>query len=156
MSIGIEPEASAATDASPSGEAFVAELARLANVMFQGGAPTHAPSAPGNFAPSPNGASPAGVSVPPNPGPSALAPGARGVSTAQNGPPTPGFLVSPPLASAPPPKEADLRSVGALVADPLQTQPVRLAETPTPSASDSTPYFLALAGLPSASSLPPQ
>jgi cysteine desulfurase/selenocysteine lyase len=33
---------------------------------------------------------------------------------------------------------------------------VHLAESPQPSATESAPYFLALAGLPSASSLPPQ
>jgi hypothetical protein len=54
MSIGIEPELSLATDApsgSPSGEAFVAELARMANALFQGGVPTQAPSLPNNVAP---------------------------------------------------------------------------------------------------------
>jgi cysteine desulfurase/selenocysteine lyase len=134
MSTGIEPDAAQlgqATSGPFEGDAFVTELARLANAMFQSGA------------------------SPPNPGPSAMAPGAFGVSTAQSAPPTPGFLSSPPIASAPPPKEGDLRSGGALLADPLHTQPVRLAELPQPSASDSTPYFLTLAGMPSASSSRP-
>ena len=96
-----------------------------------------------------------GVALPPNPGPSALALGAGGVSTSQSAPPTPGFLSSPPLASAPPPKESDLRNVGALLADPLHTQPIRLAEAPQPAAPDSVPYFLGLAGMPSASSASP-
>lgn len=161
MSTGIEPDTAQLGQVASGpfeGEAFVAELARLANAMFQGGGPAQGPSvselAP-PVAPPATGPLP-GVASPPNPGPSALAPGAFGVSTAQSAPPTPGFLSAPPIASAPPPKEADLRSGGALLADPLHTQPVRLAEMPTPSASDSTPYFLALAGLPSASSLPPQ
>lgn len=66
------------------------------------------------------------------------------------------MLSTPPIASAPPSKEADLRSIGALLADPLHTQPVRLAEAPLPSANDGAPYFLGLAGMPAASSLPPQ
>jgi cysteine desulfurase/selenocysteine lyase len=49
-----------------------------------------------------------------------------------------------------------LRSIGALLADPLQTQPVHLAEAPHLPKADSAPYFLGIAGLPSASSLPPQ
>ncbi|HYQ15245.1 MAG TPA: aminotransferase class V-fold PLP-dependent enzyme, partial [Polyangiaceae bacterium] len=167
MSIGIEPELSHgadATTASPGGEAFVAELARMANALFHGGGPTQAPPLPGGGLPL-NGAAPVlpppaapalSPTVPPNPGPSALAPGLRGVSTSQSGPPTPGFLSSPPIASAPPPKDADLRSIGALLADPLHVQPVQLAEAPSPSGADSAPYFLALAGLPSANTLPPQ
>lgn len=113
MSIGIEPDA------------FVAELSRLANAMFQNGGSVQGPPVPS--------AVPSG-------------PSAFGVSTSQSAPPTPGFLSAPPIASAPPPKEADLRNIGALLADSLQTQPVHLAEAPAPSSSGSTPYFLEFAG----------
>jgi cysteine desulfurase/selenocysteine lyase len=129
MSIGIEPGVTE-LDQSATGplasDAFVAELARMANVLFQEGGVDPTPPA--------------------NPGPSALALGAGGVSTSQHAPPTPGFLSTPPLASAPVPKDSDLRNVGALLADSLHTQPVHLARTPGPSASESAPYFLALAG----------
>jgi cysteine desulfurase / selenocysteine lyase len=161
MSIGIEPEPAqlAQTSSAPlESDAFVAELARMANLMFQNGGPGQGPPV-SNLAPPvapPNVGPVIGVSSPPNPGPSALAPGAHGVSTGQSAPPTPGFLSSPPIASAPPPKENDLRSIGALLADPLHTQPVRLAEAPHVPQADSAPYFLGLAGMPSASSLPPQ
>ncbi|HEY6078150.1 MAG TPA: aminotransferase class V-fold PLP-dependent enzyme, partial [Polyangiaceae bacterium] len=142
-------------------EALVAELTRMANALFQGGAPAQlAPTAGLATAPTAvaSPAAPPFPVTPPNPGPSALALGAGGVSTSQSGPPTPGMLTAPPLASAPPPKEGDLRSIGAVLADPLHTQPVRLAEAPafSPNAGESAPYFLALAGLPSASTLPPQ
>jgi cysteine desulfurase / selenocysteine lyase len=161
MSIGIEPDATelAAAPGSPfEGESFVAELARMANAMFQNGGPVQGPPV-SNLTPpvSPPATSPLpGSFTPPNPGPSAL--GVGGASTAQSAPPTPGFVQSPPIASAPVPKEGDLRNVGALFADPLHTQPVRLAEAPAqaPTGVDSAPYFLALAGMPAAGSAPPQ
>ena len=90
MSIGIEPDVSLATDApAPGGDEFVAQLARMANALFQGGAPTApAPlSLPSHVAPVAGGATPQLLSVPPTIGPSATAPGLGGVSTAQNGPP---------------------------------------------------------------------
>ncbi|RYZ10050.1 MAG: SufS family cysteine desulfurase [Myxococcales bacterium] len=161
MSIGIEPDAAqlAAAPTSPlESESFVQELARLANQMFQNGGPVQGPPV-SNITPPvapPTGGPLPGVVAPPNPGPSAF--GVGGASTAQSSPPTPGFLTSPPIANAPPPKEGDLRSIGALLADPLHTQPVRLAQGPAtaPTSVDSAPYFLALAGMPSANSLPPQ
>jgi cysteine desulfurase / selenocysteine lyase len=163
MSIGIEPGVTELEQAGPDGplasNAFAAELARMANALFQNGTPGQVPHAPGGVSPpvSPPGLGPLmGATPPPNPGPSALALGAGGVSTSQNAPPTPGFLSTPPLASAPAPKDSDLRNVGALFADTLHTQPVRLAEAPQPNTSEGVPYFLALAGMPSASSLPPQ
>ena len=161
MSIGIEPgvtELDQATGTPLGSDAFVAELSRMANAMFQSGAPGQVPQTPAGVSPpvAPPALGPLiGATPPANPGPSAFAPGG-GVSTSQNAPPTPGFLSSPPLASGPLPKESDLRNVGALFADSLHTQPVHLAETPQPSTTESAPYFLALAGLPSASSLPPQ
>jgi cysteine desulfurase/selenocysteine lyase len=139
-------------------ESFVQELARLANQMFQNGGPVQGPPV-SNITPPvapPTGGPVPGFVAPPNPAPSAL--GVGGASSAQSAPPTPGFMTSPPIANAPPPKEGDLRSIGALLAEPLHTQPVRLAEAPAtaPTGVDSAPYFLALAGMPSASSLPPQ
>jgi cysteine desulfurase / selenocysteine lyase len=158
MSIGIEPgvtELDQSTSGPLASDAFVAELARMANALFQNGAPGQVPQAPAGVSPpvSPPGVGAlVGATPPANPGPSALALGAGGVSTSQNAPPTPGFLSTPPLASAPAPKESDLRNVGALFADTLHTQPVHLAETPQPSTTESAPYFLALAGLPAAPS----
>jgi cysteine desulfurase/selenocysteine lyase len=150
MSIGIEPgpgRLAGATGSALESEAFVAELTRMANAMFRSGGPGSAPP----FVP--RGADEPGVSSAPHPGPSAMAPGLSGMSTAQSAPPTPGFLSSPPIASAPPPKEADLRSIGALLAEPLHTQPVRLAEAAHVPQPDNAPYFLALAGMPSGGSL---
>ena len=59
-----------------------------------------------------------GVTAPPHFGPSALALG-PGASPAVSFPPTPGPLQTPPLASAPPPKESDLRAVPTLFADQI-------------------------------------
>src|SRR6187551_513541 len=155
MSIGIEPGVTE-LDQSASGplasDAFVAELARMANALFQhGGSPAAGPGGvqlPAGVSPPVPTVGPLLAASPPaNPGPSALALGAGGVSTSHNAPPTPGFLSTPPLASSPAPKDSDLRNVGALLADSLHTQPVHLAETPAPSANESAPYFLALAGM---------
>jgi cysteine desulfurase / selenocysteine lyase len=159
MSIGIDPDAAQlARPGSPlESESFVAELSRIANEMFQNGGPGQGPPVSNMTPPvAPRSSvSVPGVVAPPNPGPSAS--GVGGASTAQSAPPTPGFLASPPLAQAPPPKEGDFRSIGALLADPLHTQPVRLAEAPAPSAPhpESPPYFLALAGLPAGAPLRP-
>jgi cysteine desulfurase/selenocysteine lyase len=61
-------------------------------------------------------------------------------------PPIPGPLKQPPVATAPAPKESDLRSLGAMLSDTLGTSPVALAQSaPSP---DASPYFLQLAGLP--------
>ncbi len=113
MSIGIEsggvPSDPLAADA-PGSEAFVAELARMANALFQGGGASPAGAIPSGVtppvAPPAIGPSPS-VAFPPNPGPSALALGGGGVSTSQSAPPTPGFLSTPPVASAPAPKETE-------------------------------------------------
>ena len=166
MSIGIEPgvtELDQSANGPLASDAFVAELVRVANALFQNGGPLGAggqgaplPAAVGPLIAPPTTGPLMGATPPANPGPSALALGAGGVSTSQTAPPTPGFLSTPPLASAPVPKETDLRNVGALLADTLHTQPVHLAETPKPSSSDGVPYFMALAGLPTASSPSPQ
>src|SRR3954470_22354237 len=112
MSIGIEPGvAELDQTAGPlASDAFVAELARMANALFQNGMPGQVPTPAGVGSPvAPPALGPLiGATPPANPGPSALALGAGGVSTSQNAPPTPGFMSSPPLASAPAPKESDL------------------------------------------------
>lgn len=77
-----------------SPEDFATEIARVANEMFGGG-----PVVPAASVPAP--------AVPPNPGPSALATGAGGVSSAQTLPPVPGALHTPPLAASPAPRAAE-------------------------------------------------
>jgi cysteine desulfurase / selenocysteine lyase len=154
MSTGIEPSPPPGTGFE--GEALVAELTRVANLMFQNGGPVQTPLVSSSTLPfaAPAAGPLPGVAAPPNPGPSALAPGAHGISTAQSAPPTPGFLSSPPIASAPPPKESDLRSVGALLADPLHTQPVHLAEAPHLPVAGSLPYFVRASAPPLGAPLP--
>jgi cysteine desulfurase/selenocysteine lyase len=125
-----------------SPEEFATELARVANEMFSGGLVV--PAAP---IPAP--------AVPPNPGPSALATGAGGVSSAQTLPQVPGVLHTPPLAASPAPKESDLRSGVALTSESLGLPPVTVARTLVPNdVNSNTPYFLALAGLPGPAALP--
>jgi cysteine desulfurase/selenocysteine lyase len=96
-------------EAPASDAVFAAELARLANQVLSrlpagalGGGPATAgaPSAP-----------PSGLS---HLAPSALSVGAGGISSSQSAPPTPGFAQALPIASAPPPKESDLRTVPEL------------------------------------------
>src|SRR6187397_304307 len=83
-----------------------AEIARLANELF--GRP---PLPPVTAAGSP------GVVVPPNPGPSAAAPGAGGVSTQHTLPPIPGPAIAPPIAQAPAPRDSDLRLIPSQVGE---------------------------------------
>ena len=106
---------------------FAAELARLANQVL-----SQLPAAG-------LGGGPAGVVVPksvssggpPQLGPNALSVGAGGVSNSQSAPPTPGFAQALPIASAPPPKESDLRTVPALFAETFGfSAPVTLAGAP--------------------------
>jgi cysteine desulfurase/selenocysteine lyase len=96
----------------------------------------------------------AGTSVPSNPGPSAIAVGAGGASPLVTLPPVPGPLKQPPLATAPLPKEADLRAIPTQLSEQFGSpSPIALASSPTASAS--TPYFLDLAGLPTSGSVVP-
>jgi cysteine desulfurase/selenocysteine lyase len=95
----------------------------------------------------------AGMSVPSNPGPSALAVGAGGASPSVTLPPVPGPLKQPPLMTAPRPKEADFRAIPTQLSEQFGSpSPIALASTPT---SASTPYFLELAGLPTSGSVAP-
>jgi len=117
------------------------EIQRLASAFF--GAP---PELGLSFVP----AAPQGVPiVPANPGPSALGLGSGGASPAVTLPPVPGPLKTPPLTTAPPPKEADLRAIPTLLSENFGTPSV-IALASSPQASDSTPYFMDLAGLPAA------
>jgi cysteine desulfurase/selenocysteine lyase len=116
------------------------ELGRIAAAML---AQLQAPAAGGGL---PSLLVPVGPVAPPNPGPAALNVGAGGFSGAQNGPPTPGFLQQLPVASAPFPKESDLRSVPPQAAHLLGV-PLMIEEPSLPQPS-STPYFLELAGPP--------
>jgi cysteine desulfurase / selenocysteine lyase len=103
-------------------EALTSELARLANELFRGG--------------------PLG----PTPGPSAFNVGGGGLAaTAPEHPPTPGNLQAVPVASAPLPKESDLRSVPAGFSSLTGLPPLALVTTP--AAPAASPYFLDGAGL---------
>ena len=68
-------------------------------------------------------------------------------------PPVPGAATTPPLwAVAPPPTESDLRTLPLTMANALGgSAPLALLETP-PAAASLTPYFLGIAGHPSAAS----
>jgi cysteine desulfurase / selenocysteine lyase len=64
-------------------------------------------------------------------------------------PPAPGFAQQPPLASAPLPRESDLRTLPATLTDGFSfALPLELVGGADPSATE--PYFLALAGTPPA------
>jgi len=143
-------------------QAMARELQRLANEIFSGGltpepAPPAVVSPPESLAPiAPSGAESdaarvgpisvvptdgRGPVVPPRFGPSALSPGAGGMSTALTAPPIPGPIKQPPLAVAPPPKETDLRVVPAILSEGLGiSSPVPLAGGSEAIAAQ--PYFL--------------
>ena len=145
---------------APFAHALATEIERLANAYFSGApVPGFASPASSNPALAPGAAVPV---APPNPGPSALAMGAGGVSPGTAVPPVPGFLHRPPLAASPVPDEADLRTLPAMLADSLGTSPLVLAAGPpaldaggSSGSSGGEPYFLALAGLPRAPVSPP-
>ncbi len=149
---------------------FAAELARLANqVLAQlpagglgGGLPMAAP--PSGVSPPPAGAVPGAEafsaslvpfahaprpSAPPHRGPSALAVGAGGVSGSQSAPPTPGAAHALPIASAPPPKESDLRTVPAIFSEVFGLSAPALAGPPAGTDAGGVPgfYFLEAAGV---------
>src|SRR6266700_3084804 len=163
--------ASVAAPADPSGASLASELERLANqVLAQlpgaateprgmvplGGAP--GPSASflslgppaGAAAPSPVSAAPR-LTAPPHISPTATELGAGGGSSAQTVPPFPGAPHQPPISSAPPPKESDLRTVPALFSESLGfSSPLVLAGAHPPmdaTPSGTTPYFIELAGI---------
>ena len=111
-------------------EALSSELARLANELFRGG---------------PLGATP---------GPSAFNVGGGGLAaTAPEHPPTPGHLQAVPVASAPLPKESDLRTVPAAFSSLTGVPPLALVTTP--AAPASSPYFLDVAGFGAPAAAPP-
>jgi cysteine desulfurase / selenocysteine lyase len=105
-------------------DALGREIARLANEHFAGS-----------------------LGAPPNPGPSAAAPGAGGVSPSVGLPPVPGALQTPPLANAPLPRESELRTAPNTLAQGVGLPPPVLAAAPV-TPPDATPYFLSVAGLP--------
>lgn len=120
---------------------FAAELARLANQVL-----SQLPGA-GLGAGLPLAQPP---SAPPHLGPSALSVGAGGVSSSQSAPPTPGVAQALPIASAPPPKESDLRTVPAIFSETLGfSSPVTLAGAPAGTDAGVGPgfYFLDAAGV---------
>jgi cysteine desulfurase/selenocysteine lyase len=107
---------------APGLDALTSELSRLANQLFSAG--------------------PLG----PSPGPSAFNVGGGGLAaTAPEHPPTPGFVQSVPVASAPFPKESDLRSVPAAFSSLTGLPPLALVTTP--AAPAAMPYFLEGAGV---------
>jgi cysteine desulfurase / selenocysteine lyase len=121
-----------------SGVAATPPTALPVHALAPGGAPALVPAGPSSgFAP---------PMPPPNVGPNAAHLGAGGVSSGQSLPPVPGFLHTPPLASAPAPKASDLRSIPTQLAEQLGTpSPIALASGDTQAAS---PYYLGIAGLP--------
>jgi cysteine desulfurase/selenocysteine lyase len=113
-------------------DALAGQIARLASELFSG--------PPGPFQ---------------HPGPSAFNVGGGGLAaTAPEHPPTPGHAQALPVASAPLPKESDLRTVPAAFSSLTGLPPLALARTP--DGSGATPYFLDVAGFggPSSASLP--
>src|SRR5450432_2820169 len=79
-------------------------------------------------------------------GPSAFNVGGGGLAaTAPEHPPTPGTLQSLPVASAPLPKESDLRTVPAAFSSLTGLPPLALVRTP--DAAGASPYFLDIAGV---------
>jgi cysteine desulfurase/selenocysteine lyase len=133
------------------------EIERLANQYFSGslGGGLAGPSFDSPTMPaSPVAAvvAPAAI-VPPRVGPSALALGAGGASPAVTAPPLPGVMHTRPLAASPLPKESDFRAIPTLLSEQLGlASPMPLVSAPTASAE--TPYFLDLAGVPSAGASP--
>ena len=147
------------TTSDPAAGGLTSELTRLTAELFARlpgppaavavpqGLPTAAPGLPAVSPVLVPLGEAARVAAPPNPGPSALAVGAGGVSGAQNAPPTPGFLQAPPVASAPPPRESDLRNIPTTVSQAFGLPSPVLATASAP-ASLPGPYFLDLAGPP--------
>jgi cysteine desulfurase/selenocysteine lyase len=136
------------TPASP--ELIASEVARLATqilAQFPG---------PGAMAAAPAPPAPA---FPSAWGPSATHVGAGGTSTALAAPPVPGAFQHPPVASAPPPKESDLRNIPALLSETLGFgSPVTLAQGPSvvPSVGPSSVSPLPASGYaPAAGGTPP-
>jgi cysteine desulfurase / selenocysteine lyase len=76
----------------------------------------------------PGAADPSSPSVPHSPGSSASNPGAGGMSSGLTLPPFPGAAQQPPIASGPPPKESDLRTLPAMFSESTGfSSPVTLA-----------------------------
>jgi cysteine desulfurase/selenocysteine lyase len=139
------------------------EIGRLANQFFSV-VPRVATEAPPAAAALPASASPItglhaaaspaalgspGALAPPRFGPHALAVGGGGASPAVTAAPVPGFVKQPPLSVAPPPKESDLRAIPAILFETAGLpSPAGLSTAPEPL--QEQPYFIALAGLPSA------
>lgn len=125
-------------------EGLTAEIARLANELFQQRPDAGLP-APGGGS-TPPFAAPGVLAWPALPSPpSALNPNAGGLSVAQaDHPPSPPVFPPPSIAIAPPPKESDLRAIptgaGAFLGLPA------LALVRGPEGDPSAPYFLTGAG----------
>jgi cysteine desulfurase/selenocysteine lyase len=123
------------------------EIERLANMFFSGvPGPVLGPTSVAAPGAAPDPALTATAPAPPR-GPSALAPG--GASSAVALPPVPGPLQRPPPVSAPAPKESDFRPIATLFSDQLGLPSAFSLAAPSPPPSQA-PYFLDLAGLPSA------
>ena len=132
-----------------AGQALGRMIERLANEYFSG-VPGPAMELGRHAAPGPLAVSgapaPGPVAPPSGVFPAATALGAGGGSPGAGWiPPTPGVLQSPPIASAPLPKESDLRTLPAMLSEGLGiSSPVGLAAGLEPSV-ESAPYFLDLA-----------
>jgi len=128
------------------------EIQLLANQFFSGvpGPVQNTVVAP----PGPPAGPPGAVDVPgaliPAPvGPNALRVGAGGASAGATAPPLPGAAHRLPLAATPLPKESDFRVIPTLLSDNLGFPSAVALASPQPEGA--TPYFLALAGMPTPS-----
>ena len=127
---GVTTQLAGAGGAAPL-DALTSEIARVANELFSG--------LPGSAQ---------------HPGPSAFNVGGGGLAaSAPEHPPTPGPLQSFPVASAPLPKESDLRTVPAAFSSLTGIPPLALVRTP--EGAGGSPYFLDIAGFAAPGGVPP-
>jgi cysteine desulfurase/selenocysteine lyase len=111
-------------------------------------APIPGATAPGSWVPfvgpTPFSAPPAPLTQPFDFGPSAFPPGASGASSSLTLPPVPGPASALPVASAPPPKEPDLRNLPALFSGTLGfSTPISIVQASSPTEeTGNRPYFI--------------
>jgi cysteine desulfurase/selenocysteine lyase len=132
--------------------ALAKQIELLANRLMVDGAPPGVTSPVLTSAAPPMQAVSAAPSLPTRAAPSALSLGAAGVTPSLTAPLVPGVLASPPVASAPPPRESDFRSVATFMSESVGlSAPLSVAQPE--GAALEVPYFLTVAGLPGAASV---
>jgi len=132
--------------------ALAKQIELLANRLMVDGAP------PGAASPALTPAAPpiqqvsAAPALPTRVAPNAMSVGAGGVTPSLTAPPVAGVLATPPVASAPPPREADFRSVATFMSESIGlSAPLSVAQPE--GAAAEMPYFLTVAGWPGAASI---